>query len=103
MPYRYISTTNDQLERCVQKRLTIRQAACEKAIKEQLDLHPNLAELEDNSYQDEQSTAAVSSTGTPRPSGPSQTKLKLTFTANGRASNGVTTNGTNSGVVSDED
>ena len=83
--------------------LTAVQAACEKAIKEQLDLHPNLAELEDNSYQDEQSTAAVSSTGTPHPSGPSQTKLKLTFTANGRASNGVTTNGTDSGAVSDED
>lgn len=72
-------------------------------MKEQLDSHPNLAELEDNSYQDEQSTTAMSSTGTPRPSGPSQTKLKLTFITNGRGSNGVTTNGTNSGAVSDED
>ena len=83
------------------------QRTCDDTMKEESAKYPLLADGDDqtSSMLDGQSTAAGSGAGTPlATNGPGSTKLKLTFNSGGsRAASRVATNGTDSGIPSDEE
>ena len=72
------------------------QNACESRIREELNEHPELGDLDDSS-RNGSSTAPTTSAGTPLPTTTSSGKLRLTF------NNSQYANGGSSGVQSDDD
>lgn len=77
--------------------LTNVQNACESRIRDELNDHPELGDLDESSSRNGGSTAPTTSAGTPLPQSVSSGKLKLNFNSSQAA------NGGSSGLQSDDD